>query len=47
VRTGIDAVKIDDLTPASGEVMRVGVVDWDGPVVTSMGDVVVRVRNSG
>lgn len=46
VRAGMDAVKIDDLTPASGEVLRVGVVDWDGPVVTSMSDITSYVRNS-
>lgn len=46
VRAGMDAVKISDLTPESGEVMRVGVVDWDGPEVTSMSDIVSFVRNS-
>ena len=44
VRAGIKAVMIDDLTPASGEVMRVGVVDWNGPVVTSMSQITKYVQ---
>jgi putative hydrolase of the HAD superfamily len=44
VRAGIKAVMIDDLTPASGEVMRVGVVDWIGPVVTSMSQITKYVQ---
>jgi len=44
VRAGIDAVMIDDLSPASGEVMRVGVVDWNGPVVTSMSQITKYVQ---
>lgn len=39
VRVGMDALHINDLDPANGEVLRVGVVDWDGPMVTNMSDV--------
>ena len=45
VRAGMDAVMISDLTPEPGEVMRVGVVDWSGPVVTSMSEISDYVRN--
>lgn len=45
VRVGMDAVMISDLTPESGEVMRVGVVDWDGPVVKSISEITDYVRN--
>lgn len=47
VRIGMDAVMISDLTPESGEVMRVGVVDWDGPVVKSISEISSYVRNHG
>ena len=47
VRAGMDAVMISDLTPESGEVMRVGVVDWDGPVVSSMPEITSYVQNNG
>jgi FMN phosphatase YigB (HAD superfamily) len=46
VRVGMDAVMISDLTPESGEVMRVGVVDWDGAEVHSMSEIANYVRNS-
>jgi len=46
-RVGIDALHIDDLTPESGEVMRVGVVDWDGDVIKNIRDVADYVRNKG
>ncbi|MGY8879758.1 MAG: HAD family hydrolase [Dehalococcoidia bacterium] len=48
VRVGIDAVQIDDLiTEDEGavSVLRVGVVDWDGPAIKSMSEVPDYVRN--
>ena len=33
LRAGLDALKIDDLRPVDGEMLRVGVADWNGPVV--------------
>ncbi len=46
VRAGIDAVMIADLKLTHGEVTRVGVVDWDGPFVSTMSEVEAYVRNS-
>ena len=48
VRVGIDAVQIDDLISkdeGAVGVLRVGVVDWDGPVIKSMGELPDYVRN--
>ncbi len=48
VRVGIDAVQIDDLISkdeGAVGVLRVGVVDWDGPAIKSMGELPDYVRN--
>ena len=45
VRAGLDAVQIDDLGSTSGEMLRVGVAEWGGPVITSMRDVTTYVRS--
>jgi hypothetical protein len=46
VRAGLDALKIDDLEDSGGEVLRVGVVDWDGPAATSMVAVTGYIRKT-
>ena len=48
VRVGIDAIQFDDLiTEDKGAVgmLRVGVVDWSGPIIKSMSEVPGYVRN--
>ncbi len=47
VRVGMYALHIADLNPGDGEVLRVGVVDWNGPVVTDMSEVSGYVSGGG
>jgi len=44
IRCGIDALKIDDTESPEHEMLRVGVGDWNGPVVKNISDIIDYVR---